>query len=95
MSSRVLMYIYEYILVFFRNVFHYLFYTALKDSAEHIDCMSADTLVAFQTGNLPGANMIKMDQSILRYVFFCAWFPIIVDTKSCAHSSIFWKLMIC
>ena len=47
------------------DIFHDIFHPAIEDSAEGVNGMGADTFVPFQPGDLPGADIIALNKSVL------------------------------
>jgi len=47
-----------------RDVLHHILHAAVQDFAEHVNGVGANKLVAFQAGNLTGADAVLVNQGI-------------------------------
>lgn len=56
-------------------IFHYFFDRTIQNRTKYINGVSADAFIPFQTGDLGRADMILMDQGILRDSFSSHGFP--------------------
>ena len=65
-------------LCFIVKVFHNIFYAAIKNFAEHVDGMGADTFVPLKARKLSGADFILLDQCVLGYSSLFHHFPKII-----------------
>ena len=59
--------------LFFWDILHNIAHIALQNAAKCVDSMGANTFISFQTGDLPGADAILLDQGILcdAFLFHC------------------------
>ena len=64
----------EYLL-FFRDVFHYISDLAAEDTAEGVDGVGTDAFVAFEPGDLCGADIVLLDERVLADALFLHHFP--------------------
>ena len=53
-----------------RNILHNVPGLALQDFTEHLNCVGADTLISFDSGDLSGTDMMLLDQSVLCDTFY-------------------------
>ena len=60
----------ERVLFFVFDIFHDVPYLTVEDPAKHFNGMGADAFVALEPGDLPGADAMLFDQSILGNAFF-------------------------
>ena len=58
-----------------QSYFHYIFYRALEDIAQHIDRMGRNIHVLLQTADLSGADAVILNQAVLTGVLFLHSFP--------------------
>lgn len=65
-------------LIIIGDVFHNVSYFASKNFTENFDGMGTDTFVPLQSCNLPRADIILLDKSVLRNAFLFHNIPEIV-----------------
>ena len=62
-----------FLLILIWDILHNIFYITVQDLTKHVNLMCTDTFVPFYSGYLPGADMIFVNQRILRnaFIFHC------------------------
>lgn len=61
-----------------RNILHNVSNITVQNSAKHIDRMGTDAFVALEPGNLSGADVVALDEGVLRNALLFHYVPEIV-----------------
>ena len=68
-----------------RNIFHNVTDFAVENFAEELNSMGTDTLISLQSGNLPRADGVMLDQRILGDTFLFHDIPKIIKGNHCSQ----------
>lgn len=71
--------------MFVFGVFHNVPHLALQNAAEGVDGVGADAFVAFQAGDLGGADVMFLNEGILRNSLFFHHVPQIIVRNHLPH----------